>query len=103
MPYTRPDIDEALLNFRLILTFGGPSELGGPLLLLPLGGPVYSIKVVTAWHCEGNSTAPTKLENINKSVNDKIIIVTAKYCDSYLSVSCSQIDYLPLLFPTVYN
>ena len=28
MPYTRPDFDEALLNFRLFLKLGTPSRLG---------------------------------------------------------------------------
>ena len=45
MPYTRSDFDGPLLNFTIILKFGGPSRLGvrdklpPPLLPFPLGGP----------------------------------------------------------------
>ena len=38
MPYSRPDFNGALLNFRLILKLGAPSRLGarGPVRLLGL-------------------------------------------------------------------
>ena len=72
MPYTCPDVDWALLNFRLFLKLGPPSRFGAqgkspPLPPLPHGDPDYVFfKVVLTPGLHSNLTSCFYFRQISK-------------------------------------